>query len=459
MILKKLKGKHIIFWALIIMLPFVAIEILSFLSLSTFMRTKDDILIKNFPAQLNMKGDEIRKEFPTLAPRQRAGQFLGFEFDPAMGFSGLDALEWYGDKDNDLADKFIIVTFGGSTTVQENWPKYLIEYAKQSGVKDDIVVLNAGLWGYMTFNEKIYFSSWIMPMLTSMGAKPDLVLTMDGVNDIWYRILGYLEYKNMHAPKWFNQYHGYHQHHDSDMRIIRTVSGSAKQLFANISKEVFQTSIRIMPYTMKVVQNIIKKKIENSDSIVVDNDNEPDSIKLDSSIEDKIIDGYNNSLLDFYAAADVRDIQFVAYLQPILLKQYYPYKIPPSFHYPDINYMGKSLYRTNRHFSRLVCNNIIQTDSLYKKAELMYSRLNEKRSGHFKNIIDIFKKENCREEVFKGDAIHYSKTGSKVIARNIIEDLINKRILTIDNRKDELLSTRKNRRNLTEDFNLENLLN
>jgi lysophospholipase L1-like esterase len=458
-ILKKLKGKHIIFWALIIMLPFVAIEILSFLSLSTFMRTKDDILIKNFPAQLNMKGDEIRKEFPTLAPRQRAGQFLGFEFDPAMGFSGLDALEWYGDKDNDLADKFIIVTFGGSTTVQENWPKYLIEYAKQSGVKDDIVVLNAGLWGYMTFNEKIYFSSWIIPMLTSMGAKPDLVLTMDGVNDIWYRILGYLEYKNMNAPKWFNQYHGYHQHHDSDMRIIRTISGSTKQLFANISKEVFQTSIRIMPYTMKVVQNIIKKKIENSDNIVVDNDNEPDTIKLDSPIEDRIIDGYNNSLLDFYAAADARDIQFVAYLQPILLKQYYPYEIPPSFHYPNINYMGKSLYRTNRHFSRLACNNIIQTDSLYKKTEHMYSRLNEKHSGHFKNIIDIFKKENCREEVFKGDAIHYSKTGSKVIARNIIEDLINKRILTIDNRKDELLSTRKNRRNLTEDFNLENLLN
>lgn len=454
MISKYLKGKYILFWGIVTILPFVAVELLSFLSLSTFLKTEDNTLIKNFPAQWNMNGDEIRKEFPTLAPRQRAGQFLGFEFDPAMGFSGLDALEWYGNRENDLTDKFIIVTFGGSTTVQDNWPKYLIESAKKAGVKDDIVVLNAGLWGYMTFNEKIYFSSWIMPMLTGMGAKPDLVLTMDGVNDIWYRILGYLEYRNMNAPKWFNQYHGYHQHHDSDMRTIRTVSGSTKQLFANLSKEVFQESIRIMPYTMKVVQTLIKKKIENSDNLVVKTDNDTTSITLDSSVEDKIIDGYNNSLLDFFAAADARDIQFVAYLQPILLKQYYPYEIPPSFHYPDINYMGKSLYRTNRNFSRLACKNVVQTESLYKKAEQMYSRLDEKRSGHFKNIIDVFKEEDCREEVFKGDAIHYNKAGSRVIARNVIKDLINKKILTTDNRKDELISKVN-----TETFNLENLLN
>ncbi|GJQ59910.1 MAG: hypothetical protein SCALA701_27110 [Candidatus Scalindua sp.] len=411
--------------------------------------------MENFPAQWKMRDDEIRKEFPTLTPRQRAGQFLGFEFDPAMGFSGIDALEWYGDREGDLDKKFIIVTFGGSTTVKDNWPKYLIEYAKQSGVTEDIVVLNAGLWGYMTFNEKIYFSSWIMPLLTSLGAKPDLVLTMDGVNDIWYRILGYLEYKNMNAPKWFNQYHGYHQHHDSDMRTIRTLSGSAKQLFANLSKEVFQKSIRVMPYTMKVVQTLIKKRIESADNLVVNNQNEKErsSIKLDSAVEDKIIDGYHNSILDFYAASEARDIQFVAYLQPILLKQYYPYEIPPSFHYPDINYMGISLYRTNRHFSRLACNNIVETDGLYKKAEQMYGKLNDKHTGHFESIIDIFKKDNCQEEVFNNDAIHYKRAGSRVIARNIIKDLINKKVLMTDTREEELLSTNINSNHL---INLKN---
>jgi len=460
MVSKYLKGKYILFWGIIVILPLVAIELLSFFSLSTFMKTEDNTLVKNFPAQWNMKGDEIRKEFPTLAPRQRAGQFLGFEFDPAMGFSGLDALEWYGEKENNLADKFVIVTFGGSTTVQDNWPKYLIESAKKAGVQDDIVVLNAGLWGYMTFNEKIYFSSWIMPMLAKMGAKPDLVLTMDGVNDIWYRILGYLEYKNMNSPKWFNQYHGYHQHHDSDMRTIRTVSGSTKQLFANLSKEVFQKSVRAMPYTMKVVQTLIKKKIENTDKIIVKSQSgkEEKSIKLNSTVEDQIIDGYNNSLLDFYAAAEARDIQFVAYLQPILLKQYYPYEIPPSFHYPDINYMGKSLYRTNRHFSRLACKNIVETDSLYKKAEQMYNSLNQRRSGHFQNIIDVFKKEDCREEVFKGDAIHYNKAGSRIIASNVVKDLINKKILKTDNKKDGLLSPVKGNENFSEEFNIENFL-
>lgn len=452
MILRYLKGKYILFWGIVIIFPFLAVELLSFFLLSIYLKREDDTLITNFPAQWNMRGDEIRKEFPTLAPRQRAGQFLGFEFDPAMGFSGLDALEWYGDRESGLDNKFIIVTFGGSTTVKDNWPKYLIEYAKQSGVKDDIVVLNAGLWGYMTFNEKIYFSSWIMPILTGMGVKPDLVLTMDGVNDIWYRILGYLEYKNMNAPKWFNHYHGYHQHHDSDMRKIRTVSGSIKQLFANLSKEVFQKSIRIMPYTMKVVQTLIKRKIESTDNLVGkrEPEKERNSLKLDSTVEDQIIDGYHNSLLDFYAASEARDIQFVAYLQPILLKQYYPYEIPPSFHYPDINYMGISLYRTNRHFSRLACKNVVQTEGLYKKAEQMYGTLNDKYSGHFQNIIDVFKRDNCQEEVFKRDAIHYNQTGSRVIASNIIKDLINKEIVTTDKREDELRSDNTKGKNYLE---------
>lgn len=429
----KYKLRKILFFFIIISFQMILIELFSFVLLATsVIEINATQLIHKFPAQLRMDGEDIIKEFPALSPIQRAGQFLGFQFDPVMGFQKPEAIEWYGDRQRSRDDTFLIVTFGGSTTVHDNWPKYLIEYAKKEKVRGNIVVLNAGLWGYMTFNEKIYFSSWIFPMLREKGISPDLILSLDGVNDIWYRILGYLEAEKMNAPIWFNQYHGYHQHHDSDMRIICTTSGAFKQLLANLSKEWYRTSIQFIPYTMKLLEALIRKKAATSVHYISDIPVNVKTRKLDISVEENIIIGYEDNLVDFFAEANARDIRFVAYLQPVISGTYYPFKIPSSFFFPGIDYMGISLKQINSQFTRLYCDDVIQTAGLYKRAEVMYNKLNNKYPGSFKSIINAFQGVDDPEALFQKDAIHYNQYGKELIAHLIIKDLIGKKILSTE---------------------------
>lgn len=424
--------KKILFSAITILLSIVMIELLMFfLLLSSIIKTPtSSILVKKFPAQIRMNYDEISKEFPTVSPIPTAGQFLGFDFDSAMGYRQLDALEWYGDSNN-IENKTVVVTFGGSTTVKDNWPKYLRKYAEVENVKEDIVVLNAGLWGYMTFNEKIYFTSWILPMLEDKGIKPDIVLTMDGANDIWYRILAYTASKNEQQTIWNPQYHAYHQQHDIDMKKIRTVNGIMLQLLSNFAKIIYSTSIRILPYTLKVIEGFIRSSVENPIKYTTSDRAAPLVKKLPKDVENKIVGAFEYTLTDFLGSASIRDIQFVAYLQPVVLAKYYPYSMTKNHFYQGINYMGISLSRTNSMFTPLYCDYVVQTDEMYHQSDILYKRLNEQYPGHFKSMIDIFKDINKPEELFSKDAIHYNSLGKEIIAHAVIKDLIAKKILTV----------------------------
>ena len=436
------KLKKLLFFAIAIFFPLFCLEMLSFfLLLFSVVNVSDTKLLKRSPAQLRMSTHELMEEFPSVSPLPRAGQFLGFSFDPVMGYRQLKALEWYGRYEDDLKNKFLIVTFGGSTTVQDNWPKYLRKYADIENIKEDIVVLNAGLWGYMTFNEKIYFTSWILPLLEEKGRKPDLVLSLDGINDIWYRILGYYEAQRMGAAVWYEQYHGYHQHHDSDMSRIRSTIGSLLQLAANLSTDLYVIVIRVMPYTMKVVESFVRKQTGNSDPIGPESKTVKDSEKtnrnpevvrtLPPELETQIIRGYEYTLVDFLGSAKIRDIPFVAYLQPVSLEEYYPYRMPETHFYPGINYMGLSLKRTNSMFTRLYCDYAVETSGLYKKANVLYAKLNETYPGHFRSIIAAFKTIDKPAELFDKDSIHYNLLGKQTIAHIVIKDLIKKQILTV----------------------------
>lgn len=385
-------------------------------------------ITKKFPAQLRMSTQEIMHDFPSMSVMQRAGQFLSFEFDPVLGYRKLSNQQWYGGTLDNVKDKFLIVCFGGSTTQLDNWPKYLLKYIQKAGVTQDVMVLNAGLAGYMTFNEKLYFAQWVLPMLEKAGKTPDLVLTLDGVNDIWYRIFSW-DLARKDNVQWLDRYHGYHQHHDEDMRRMRTLSGSFRQFAANGLTEVRNGAIRVAPYTMRVLEYLARRLLSRSQTKDAPRPT-PETLTLPPDVQQEIITAYKDTLVDFYGLAEVRSIPFVAYLQPVVLPEYYPHPMPADYPFKGIDWMGLKEYRANGAFTRLGVNKLISTKAMYADAESTYQALDRHYPGHFTSLISLFKNMPDAAALYKNDAIHYNRLGKETIAQAVVEDLIRKGLLT-----------------------------
>lgn len=451
--LKLLKLRNIFFLLLTWLFLYASIEFCSYLLLRFILNKQITIdyfdqsnLLKLFPAQLRMKNIEIRKMFPRDTPFQKTGNYLSFPFEPALGFYTADSSEWYGEFKKNKTNYFI-VTFGGSTTVKDNWPKYLSECAAERKVKENLVILNAGHWGYMSFNEKIYLTARILPLLESQGLTPNIILSLDGVNDVWSRIMGYLESKNEKSSEWMAHYHGYHQQLDTDMRNLSKLSNIGRQFISSLASNVYGIAVNyfspIFPYTMKAILEGARRALQSNPVRSSDQhkENNKDNklvsanivierpVQLEATTEKQLVTAYQDNLLDFFGEASVRGIGFIAYLQPVYLPKYYPHAAPASFDYPSFNYFGKNYYRENKHWSRFKENQVIATERIYEMAEKMYSSLNAKHPGHFSNIAYVLKDISETAEVFNKDAIHYQKKGKKSIACAIINDLLIKRHL------------------------------
>ncbi len=391
-------------------------------------------LVAKFPAQLRLDSEALRKEFPRELPLARMGNYMTLEYDPAMGFRLDGSLSWFGGDIDRLQDKFLILTFGGSTTVGDNWPKYLRPEAARNGVAEDIVVLNAGLWGYMTFNEKIQFTSWILPMLQKADARPDLVLTLDGVNDVWTRIMSYYLSQRLDVP-WLDQYHGYHQQLSTEMKRMASPSHAFFQFVANAGRAGYGLLVDygalVIPYTLKMMLTVSKKILQGNQNLAEAVDRAARDVRqLDMESEGRIIRAMKGNLLDFFGMARARNIPFAAYLQPVLLKKYYPHPVPDHFYFPDFDHEAMNLHRENRFFSILTGNYVVRTERLYSGLESMYHTLNQQHPGHFKSLAGLFHDDPRAGELYAKDAVHYGDKGKRTIARAIVADLLEKGILT-----------------------------
>ncbi|MBF0439225.1 MAG: hypothetical protein HQL93_08895 [Magnetococcales bacterium] len=423
-----------------LLLSLIFLEGLSALLLATVIQDKvmpgmpESRLVSQFPAQLRMSAEEIRKEFPPELPLMRIGNFISMQYDPAMGFRKDGHLQWFGGDIKEADKKFLIVTFGGSTTVGDNWPKYLRQFAEQEKVQQDLLILNAGLWGYMSFIEKIYFSSWILPMLDQAGVKPKLVLSLDGANDVWTRILSYYLSKNQNMP-WLDQYHGYHQQLAHEIQHIGNTSTVLTQLLSNAVRGFYSFSVNhlsiAIPYTMKLMLAATRKMLQREKPMSEVVQAAQNSVRqLEPDTENRIIAAMENNLRDFYGMAQARDIPFVGYLQPVLLPQYHPYPTPKTFLFPNFNFEAINLHQENRLFSVLTGNFVVETDHLYMAIETMYSRMNHNYPGSFKSLASIFSNSPQTEQLYAKDAVHYEQQGKETIAHAIVKDLLEKGILT-----------------------------
>ena len=390
------------------------------------------VLLEKFPAQFLLSSQEIRAEFSNFLPIDYAGQHLTFIFDPVIGYRSPDSLEWYGSISSDNQD-FVILCLGGSTTEGDNWPKYLNEYAQLAGVSDQIVVINAGVGGYTTFTEKLFFSEWIWPELKKAGVRPDLVISLDGVNDVWYRILSYQFAQKSKAPIWFSRYHGYHQKLSSDITDLTTLSSALNQALVSSINSLKNSLVVVLPYTMKIVETLSKSFISNF--TMPENDSNLSKkhsslSELPESVEHEIIDAFESSLMDLHGLAEVRGVESISYLQPVLTDNYYPHLIPESMSYPGINWFGQQLTDSLGFWSDLYDSGPIETDRMFAMSEKLYLDLGERFPGHYESLINIFYDDPAAGSLYTKDGVHYSDRGKRKIAQAIVTDLIGKKILT-----------------------------
>jgi len=383
-------------------------------------------LLARFPAQFRMSGAELRES--VLYSSSRPAEIV-LQADPILGFRDLRYMRRFGDKNPDM----LICCLGGSTTAVmpfKNWPDFLIEAARRRNVTQKIAVLNAGAPGYMSLNERLYLTNWI---IGKKKYRCDAVISLDGVNDIHWRIPAYMS-SLKYGEKWVPAYHGYHQKLEHDIRAMQTPRGAFSQFAAvtsaSVRNAVATAASRIIPYTARLALAAAARFAPAPSSAVTDRAPElrklraagaPNIRSLPPDVENEIVRAFGDSLLDLAGSCDIRRIPFVSYLQPVDMPRYYgnprfdgPAPPAPGFALPPLFSVGGGY--------------VFNLSSLYIKSETLYNGLSKKQPDNFGNLIYLFKgKEN---EILYRDPTHYTAAGSRYIADAIVDDLLSRKIIT-----------------------------
>lgn len=86
-------------------------------------------------------------------------------------------------------DAVTIFAVGGSTTAFDvNWPSFIAEELRAAGCSKPVIVVNLGQPEFSTFDQYFLVREFLATA-TQHGLKPDLIVSLDGANDIGYRIV------------------------------------------------------------------------------------------------------------------------------------------------------------------------------------------------------------------------------------------------------------------------------
>ncbi len=198
------------------------------------------LLVDSFPAVFRLerslrieaaRGQKLRPRAPLA--------FDIFAFDPALAFRNVGYLRWYTTErasepaefrtwpqwwDRFAAEargRLVVVCFGGSTTASAqpaNWPRQVADLLALHGISQPAIVLNAGHNGFMTMQEQLWASYWILPELDRRGIVPAVALSLDGVNDVSYGLGGWQAYRRFGNEPWLKAYNGFYQVVDEQTR-------------------------------------------------------------------------------------------------------------------------------------------------------------------------------------------------------------------------------------------------
>ena len=331
-----------------------------------------------------------------------------------QGFMASDSLSFYVNPEKPPG-VFRIFIFGGSTvagigskTPLENLPaqfsQLIKKTAKPAGTFTNFEVINAGVSGYNSSHEFLYFITEII------NYDPDLVIFYNGWND-----QSFWEAQLRLSPNYlFPKRHTKHTDWAKRLNESFTFPGAVWHVFLSIQSVVYEYSHQIATlWAIKSsLKRVLSKIIPASDlqsSMDKTKDNETSPYPL------KAVQFYENNLRDSINFALSRKVKVAEFLQPLVG-------------------LDKKVYF--KEAQERVNSNPTELQALKK---FYYSARNmiEELSNDYKNqenacIADLsFSLENEKERLYADAEGHLLQKGNAIIARNIRDHLIRCGILAM----------------------------
>lgn len=390
--------------------------------------------------------------------RSRYFTWHPIEFDPALGFLEFEFLTWIGPgevhrfrdarpDDRDIRAALIrwlgslqtamskapnprlLITLGGSTTASGtygNWPEHIPDAATQRGVQQSVFVLNGGHNGFTTFQEKIFLTSWLLPLLRSAGLTPDAVVALDGVNDVNLSVLGYAFYERFRMPLWYSHYPAYHQQVAS--HIDRLQRGPLFTINTShwMVRSLGRAALFVIPYSARMALELFAR-LSGAAAAAPPLQEMPGSeerwLVVNDDVRREILDAFQTNLIDLAGTCAARGIPFRAFLQPVFLPRYAPGPPAEDALFPDIN-------SSPRYFPGQELGGDFSFDwsTIYPAIEKMYADLGGRFAGEFVSLTQVFRTHQ-ESPNYVDDSMHYSDAGSGIIASSILDVLISDGIL------------------------------
>lgn len=148
-------------------------------------------------------------------------------------------------------------TIDNRDTIAAHLEKILNERAAARGSMLKIQVINAGVVGYMLFQEEIYFSTYITDF------KPDLVIAMDGHNDLDALQLGLPLYRHRNDPPFdrelnrplaFDLWREFLRYTESKSLFVRKISSQITGWMNQLALSVWQSKFEHPPQEAQIVR-------------------------------------------------------------------------------------------------------------------------------------------------------------------------------------------------------------
>lgn len=328
----------------------------------------------------------------------------------------------------------IFVTFGGSTTAFTiNWPYFLYDAAKESKLNDDFLVINLGQGGAVVSGHTQMLSDWYPRLVEYLGRKPEVVLSMNGTNDMTLNAIAYSDYKLGRVPIW-NYMSNAYESSGIRQQISSQQQALSSSFYAFISQIVnpagiTHIAIRVFPYTSAlIVPGNFSKIEEKLESSYLAEENGETVFNLPEEAQKKIMDHYDSRLRAWYGNVRARHVCFMEFLQPFALNGVYPFNAQrkSALGWKSLGSMPKSLALGS---DSMGGQYVIGPESYFYRARDLYKTLNTElggkdKSASFIDITDAFYTK--KKDLYSDDSIHYSEEGSRLIAKNILTQVARK---------------------------------
>lgn len=308
---------------------------------------------------------------------------------------------------------FRIIIIGGSTVVGhgakspfESLPSHLAskldQYSRPPLKFTNFELINGGVGGYTSLHEFFFFATELMHY------DPDLIILYDGWNDfvLWNNELQINP--ELPYPKRYSLYEDMTRRLDASYTFI----GSAKQFFINTLQIIPNQSYS---FASLFIARRLFEKIILEKTLILNKDSDGAGFKVDNvflkmdlpPFSEKGVEYFEKNIRDTIILARGNNIKVALFLQPIL------------------GVGGKSPAGPEQDWIRLNAKEIENRNLFYKKTRSMFKKISDSFPAMDEVCVNDLSTsmKNQKSRIFM-DSGHINSLGNSIIAQNILESLI-----------------------------------